>query len=740
MYAKVIVDITHEKLDRPFEYKIPEDMKDHVKPGTVVNVPFGVGNRQMKGYVIEIVAVPEYDPMKIKDIHGVAAGEVEIESKLISLAAWIKENYGSTMIQALKTVLPVKEKIKEKEKKFLRLLLSKEELEQKIEECEKKHYTARERLLIAFREEQTLSYDLVLNKLNSTASVVKALEKKGFIEVISEQVYRTPKVEQDQATLPHVLNGEQQQAVQAVTEDMKKQQKKTYLLHGITGSGKTEVYMEIISQVIKEGKQAIVLIPEIALTYQTVMRFHKRFKERVSIMNSRLSKGERFDQLQRAKRGELDVIIGPRSALFTPFTRLGLIIIDEEHESSYKSEQVPRYHAREVAIERARLEGASVLLGSATPSIEAFYRAKQGEYQLLTLSARATAGRLPQVYTVDLREELKAGNRSILSRALRTLIEDRLKKKEQIILFLNRRGYAGFVSCRSCGHVIQCPHCDVSLSLHNGGKMVCHYCGYEESASSTCPSCNSPFIGTFQIGTQQIESYVKQEFPEARVLRMDMDTTKKKDGHEKILSKFKDLEADILIGTQMIVKGHDFPHVTLVGIVAADLSLHVSDYRAGERTFQLLTQAAGRAGRGEKPGEVVIQTYQPEHYSITAAASQDYESFYEQEILYRTLMDYPPISNMVAIHLACADPLLLDTASSYLKKYIEKIYSSSDLHIVGPADEVVSKINDIYRKVLYLKHQKYEILTKLKDYLERYIDINEGYKDVNIQFDFNPMN
>jgi primosomal protein N' (replication factor Y) len=740
LYADIIVDISHEKLDKSFQYIIPSYLKDKLQVGMTVLIPFGRGNRKIKGYVTQITDRPGFDITKMKELIDIDPDGAQIESKLIALAGWIRENYGSTMVQALKTVLPVKEKVKEKQRRFLHLKISKEELSVLLEECRKKHYTAKARLLEAFCEETVLSYELVTGKLNITSSVMKGMEKAGVLTITTEQVYRNPKVGIEKKNSHHHLNKEQQKAVDIILQDYHKGIHKTYLLHGITGSGKTEVYMELIASAVKEGKQAIVLIPEIALTYQTVMRFYRRFGERVSIMNSRLSKGERYDQFERAKRGELDVMIGPRSALFTPFTNLGFIIIDEEHEAAYKSENAPRYHARETAIERARMEQASVVLGSATPSIDAYYKGLNHEYKLLELKSRAKKSILPVVYTEDLREELKQGNRSILSGRLHDLIEERLVRKEQVMLFLNRRGYAGFISCRSCGHVIKCPHCDVSLALHNGGRLVCHYCGHEEPNVDKCPECASPFIGTFQVGTQQIEAFVQKEFPKAGVLRMDMDTTKSKDGHEKILAAFTNQEADILIGTQMIVKGHDFPNVTLVGILAADLSLNVSDYRAGERTFQLLTQAAGRAGRGDKAGEVVIQTYHPDHYSIIAAAKQDYQEFYQQEISYRQLLGYPPVSNLLAIHAACHDCFLLDTAAEYLKKYIEKIYKKEDLQVIGPADEMIAKINDIYRKVIYLKHIEYAMLTRIQHQLERYIEINEGFKKVSIQFDFNPMN
>lgn len=372
------------------------------------------------------------------------------------------------------------------------------------------------------------------------------------------------------------------------------------------------------------------------------------------------------------------MMIGPRSALFAPFPDLGLIVIDEEHEPAYKSEKAPRYHARETALARAKMEGASVVLGSATPSLEAFYQCRNGRYTLLKLKNRAASQSLPDVYTVDMREELKHGNRSILSDRLKEMITERLWKKEQVMLFLNRRGYAGFVSCRSCGHVVKCPHCDVSLSAHRNGKMVCHYCGYEQPSIKKCPECGSGYIGGFKAGTQQIEDLVKQTFPGSRVLRMDLDTTKVKNGHERILSAFSNEEADILIGTQMIVKGHDFPNVTLVGVLAADLSLYSNDYQSAERTFQLLSQASGRAGRGKKRGEVVIQTYSPEHYSIRMAARQDYEGFYEEEMKYRQLMGYPPVDQLLAVWMTGSAEEHLKKAALYLKEFAARINRGGD--------------------------------------------------------------
>ena len=739
MFADIIIDIKHEKLDKIFQYRIPDRLENELKTGMEVIVPFGKGNRPVKGYVTGITDSCSYDLSKVKEITDISRGSVEIEAKLIALAAWMKENYGGTMIQALKTVLPIKQKENARVKKYLRLLLEKDAGKEKLDFYLEKNQKARARLLAALLDQPVLEYDLAVKKLHITLPVIRALEEQGVLVMESEQVYRNP-VRGGSREAPKItFTPEQQAAVSRFEQDYREGRRNTYLLYGVTGSGKTEVYMEMIRQVVQMGKQAIVLIPEIALTYQTVMRFYRYFGQRVSIMNSRLSAGERYDQMMRAKAGEVDVMIGPRSALFTPFPDLGLIVIDEEHEPTYKSEQVPRYHARETAVKRAELEGAGVVLGSATPSLEAMYRARKGEYVLLTMKNRSRMQSMAQVHIADLRAELKEGNRSILSRRLQELMEERLEKKEQIMLFLNRRGYSGFVSCRECGQVVKCPHCNVSLSVHRGGKMVCHYCGYEQPKVTRCPECGSPYIGEFRAGTQQIEDLVKKRFPEAKILRMDMDTTRQKDAHEKILEAFANEEADILVGTQMIVKGHDFPNVTLVGVLAADMSLYTDDYRSGERTFQLLTQAAGRAGRGERPGDVVIQTYDPGHYAIEAAAAQDYEMFYEQETAYREMMGYPPAENLTAVHVSCEDEELLEKGCHYLKEYILRIKGNVPVQVIGPASPGIDKIRDVYRRVIYLKSPRYDTLVKIKDLMEKYIEINSGFDKMRIQFDFNPM-
>ena len=735
LYANIIVDISQEKLDRSFSYLVPEAMHSQIHVGDVVEIPFGKGNRITKGYVLELTGTIQYDESKMKSVQKILVKtQTTRKDRLVALASWMRDTYGSTMIQALKTVIPVKKKVKQKEKRTLILLLSQDETEEKLEFYKKKNQKARYRLLQALAEEKEIPYEIAIEKLNITPAVIRTMEEQKVLKTESMLVYRNPIHQESQGRYNIILNPEQQRIVDAIWED---ESHMVSMIHGVTGSGKTEIYMELIARTIAENRQAIVLIPEIALTYQTVMRFYRRFGDRISIIHSRLSAGEKYDQFQRAENGDIDIMIGPRSALFTPFPRPGLVIIDEEHESSYKSETTPRYHARETAIELARMECAKVILGSATPSLEAYYRAKKGEYALYTLNRRARSSILPEVSVVDMREELKNGNRSIISEALKEQIEKKLQSEEQIMLFLNRRGYAGFLSCRSCGHVIKCPHCDVSLSVHNYGRMICHYCGYEEKRPEVCPKCGSTFISTFGIGTQQVEQVVRKIFSHARVLRMDMDTTRTKNGHEKILSAFQNQEADILIGTQMIVKGHDFPNVTLVGILAADLSLYADDYKAGERTFQLLTQAAGRAGRGEKQGNVIIQTYDPEHYCIQASAKQDYQAFYEEEMSYRMLADYPPAVFMISIHGSGKDEDHLQKAMEYLVKVTERMPEKRAVKIFGPVSESIGKIQDEYRKVIYIKAEEQNVLTGIKNKLEKYMELNEGYRSVMIQFERN---
>ena len=524
-----------------------------------------------------------------------------------------------------------------------------------------------------------------------------------MIQIETKRFYRSVLPKESANLEKKQLNEEQQVIVDELISSYQAGVRTPALLYGITGSGKTEVYMHLIEWMIRQNKQVIVLIPEISLTYQVILNFYSRFGEQVSMINSRLSDGERSDQLERARNGEISIMVGPRSALFTPFSNLGLIIIDEEQEGAYNSEQIPRYHTRETAEKLAQLTNSLLLLGSATPSIEAFSRAESGEYRKFCLTKRAVLGScLPNVQVVDMRKELASGNRSVFSRELREKMEECLAKKQQMMLFINRRGFSRVVSCRSCGKPIECPHCDVALTEHLGDKLVCHYCGYTKAMPRSCPLCGSPYLAGFGLGTQKAEMMIKAQFPSARVLRMDMDTTSKKDGHEQILDAFRRKEADILVGTQMIVKGHDFPGVTLVGILAADMSLYNCDFRSSERTFQLLTQAAGRAGRGMEPGNVIIQTYDPENYSIQTAANQDYESFYNQEIRFRRRMQYPPIGWMCEVMAVSAEEELANQWIWQVQLLINKRFCDI-IKIIGPSDAPIARLKDMWRKHLYIR-------------------------------------
>ena len=695
-YADIIIDISQSNVDRPFRYRVPEALEGAVHIGDAVKVPFGQGNRTRMGYVIGLADEPNWDIDKIKDIKEVSEHSLSVESKLIQLALWIKETYGSTMIAALRTVMPVKERVRER-KTQIDILESVPEFSP-IGELE---------------EQQQAVVDDFIHDLDAETII---------------------------------------QNNSAVTSQ-------TYLLHGVTGSGKTEVYIRMAEEVIKRGQDVIVLVPEIALTYQTVARFSSYFRDSISILNSQLSKGEKYREFMKARDGETHIMIGPRSALFAPFKNLGLIIIDEEHDTSYKSEMTPKYHARETAIARARIDGAKVVLGSATPSIETYHKALSGEYKLYSLDKRVAGAVLPEIDIVDLREELRMGNRSIISQLLYDRLKEAFENGQQAMLFINRRGFNTFVSCRSCGEVIKCPNCDVSLSLHGSKKLMCHYCGYTTEMPVACPSCKSKLIGGYGTGTEKLEAEVKRLFPEIRTIRMDRDTTMAKGSHGAIIKTFREGKADCLIGTQMIVKGHDFPKVTVVGNVLADLSLLDSDYESAERTFDLLVQASGRAGRADLPGTVVIQTYQPEHYAIVTASKQDYKAFYDYEINYRMLLRFPPLYQLMAILVESEDEgmcvKIAEFISSEIRGYINGKSSAedetiSDYSITGPAQANVYRINNIYRMVIYIKAPKVKMLSdistfseeRLNSYLNK-IELEEGTKNirqiVNVDYDINPM-
>lgn len=737
MYAEVVVGISIDKLDKTFCYRIPEGFgSPDTLIGTEVIVPFGKGNRETKAFVVEVKEDTEIDKSLIKDILRKSETGVQIEGKLIKLAYWLKSNYGGTVNEALRSVLQAPRKIERIKERTVSLLKGREEAEDILREFERKKYTVKAKILRRSIEGD-FNYESFIKEEKASSSAFNSLTKDGIIEIKEELLYRKPVKTADKLTSKVELNAEQKGAVDKVVDDYRKGINGRYLLFGITGSGKTEVYMEIMEEVISQGKQVIFLIPEIALSFQMVERLSARFGDRISIMNSRMSQGERYDQYLRAKNGDIDIIVGPRSALFTPFNNLGLIIVDEEHEGSYKSSKTPRYHAREVALYRAKEEGAAIILGSATPSLEAVKLASDKEIEVLMLLSRPAGAIPPEIEVTDLREELKAGNKSIISRRLSELIKDRLNKGEQTILFINRRGYAGFISCRSCGEAVKCPHCDVSLTFHRPDRLVCHYCGYEEKMPDKCPKCSSPYIGTFGLGTEKVEEIVKKDFPAARVLRMDGDTTTGKNGHEAILESFKNGEADILIGTQMIVKGHDFEKVSLVGILAADLSLFLGDFRAAETTYELLVQAAGRAGRGRYRGKVVIQTYNPDHYVIQAAATGNYKDFYSKEIRYRRLGEYPPETHLLAVILFAAKAEEVSEGAEIVAGFLTEKKSESFV-VNGPVWASIPKLRDIYRKIIYLKSPDRDELVRLKNLLEDYVKKSSDFSKVSVQFDFEP--
>lgn len=731
IYAGVIVDISHEKLDKIFQYSVPEDIASVISIGNKVNIPFGAGHRT--GYVVNLSNTPEIAPDKIRPLDGIVKSSTTIDERMIKLAYWMKTNYGSTINQALKTVIPVKEKVKQVNNRTVRLLISPREALSLSEEYRTSKRKQSE-ILKFLSDNPVCDYRKVTQQMGQVRQSLTALSDAGLIEIDTQRVFRNELEAAEDFRNVTSLNQEQRVVCDGIIKDYDNNDMTPCLIKGVTGSGKTEVYMEIIQHVLSKGREVIVLIPEISLTYQTIMRFYAKFGNVVSVINSRLSKGEKYDRFELAAQGRIKIMVGPRSALFTPFNNLGAVIIDEEHESAYQSETIPRYHARETAIELARMTGAKVIMGSATPSLETFNRCRSGIYKLYRLDNRAGNATIPDVDVVDLRDEMKKGNRTMFSTKLKSLMQEKLDAGEQIMLFLNRRGYQGFINCRECGNVIQCPHCDVSLTLHGRNRLVCHYCGYETVFNHICPKCGSKYIGAFKAGTEKVEEETRKIFPHASVLRMDLDTTSGKEGHRNILEKFASHEADILIGTQMIVKGHDFADVTLVGILLADMSLHCSDYRAAEITFDLLTQAAGRAGRGDRKGNVVIQTYDPEHYSIVHAAGQDYDAFYDEEMGYRELMGYPPSNHMMAVRISCADADL----ATKLSDELYKLTSVDDkVNIIGPADAAVYKINDIYNRVIYYKCRDYALLIQIKDIIENYLKCNVScYKECHVVFDF----
>lgn len=588
--------------------------------------------------------------------------------------------------------------------------------------------------------QETISVQKLIKQSNCGESVIKALADKGYIKFIQTEVYRDPFKERTFTKSHHLALTEEQASVFVpLKESMEINKHDVFLLHGVTGSGKTEVYLQSIDLALNKGQEAIMLVPEISLTPQMVERFKSRFGDRVAVFHSGLSIGEKYDEWRKISRGEVQVVVGARSAIFAPFHNIGIIIIDEEHEGTYKQEETPRYHTRDVAIQRGLYHNCPVVLGSATPSLETYARAKKGVYKLLELKNRVNNRPLPTVEIIDMREELRAGNRSVFSKILLEKIQDRIQKKEQTILMLNKRGHSSFVMCRSCGEVAHCPHCDISLTYHKYNHLLkCHYCGHEEGMPSHCPACKSEAIRFFGTGTQKVEEELMKLIPNAKIIRMDVDTTSKKGSHEKLLQLFQSGQADILLGTQMIAKGLDFPNVTLVGVLSADTMLHLPDFRSSEKTFQLLTQVSGRAGRHELPGEVIIQSYTPEHYSIVLAADQQYEAFFTHEMFMRRQSMYPPYYYIALITVSHPDLMTTISVTEKITNYMRSGLSRKAI-MLGPAASPIPRINNRYRYQVLIKYKREpELKNKLRNVIEHYQQ-NRAQKDLQIIVDLHPQ-
>lgn len=795
----MIVDVPAKHTDKPFDYLIPEEWQDTLQPGMRVIVPFGP--RKIQGFVIGIKSESEVkqlreiiEPMDLKPVLNKelldlgnwltetslcfkifafqvmlpAALKAKYEKKVRlapgviedSLPASIQElfigNKSLDWEEALKSdlvpilqkeaakgnlevVYIVKERVKKKHVKFVRPAGTAENLAREADQLPANAEKQKQIIEYFILHPDPIELKQLLSDVHTSSSTVHALIEKRVLLEQEMEVYRDPYENRIfDHTTPLPLTDAQTKAITPVLSSIEENRHEVFLLYGVTGSGKTEVYLQSIQKVIEKGKEAIVLVPEISLTPQMVNRFKGRFGDLVAVLHSGLSAGEKYDEWRKIQRKEVKVVVGARSAVFAPFENIGIIIIDEEHETSYKQEDMPRYHARDVAIERAKTYQCPVVLGSATPSLETFARAQKKVYHLLTLSSRMNNQPLPSVEIVDMREELRAGNRSMFSRKLFEMLKDRLEKKQQSVLFLNKRGHSSFVMCRDCGYVVNCPNCDISLTYHRAGnRMKCHYCGYESHIPKTCPECSSEYIRYFGTGTQKVEDELGKILPEARVIRMDVDTTSRKGSHEKLLKEFKDGKADILLGTQMIAKGLDFPNITLVGVLSADTMLHLPDFRSSEKTFQLLTQVSGRAGRHQLPGEVVIQTYTPEHYSIELAGTQNYDFFYQREMMVRKTHHYPPFYFLTLITISHEQLMTVVAETEKIVRFIRSQVSNQTV-ILGPAASPIPRINNRYRYQCLIKYKREPNLTNiLRKILDQYQ--KESKNGLLVSIDVNPF-
>lgn len=799
-FAEVIVDVSTKNIDRPFDYKIPDHLKGMIKTGMRVIVPFGP--RKIQGFVTAVKDTSDLSGKSVKEVEDLLDLTPVLTEELMHLSSWLSDKTLSFKITALQAMLPAALKAKyEKElkiaegadippqverlfsetksllysdipdhdtlkiiqkqvqkghidvtykvaqkanKKMVRYIQAnagKEELSKQAEGLSRQ--AAKQQAILHFfmtePEGTKIPAADLCKKTDTSSATIKTLIQKGLLKETYEEVYRDPYQDKMfKKTEPLPLTDEQSAAFQPIRRTLDNNEHQVFLLHGVTGSGKTEIYLQSIEKVLAKGKEAIVLVPEISLTPQMVHRFKGRFGSQVAVMHSGLSTGEKYDEWRKIHRKEVRLVVGARSAIFAPFENLGMIIIDEEHESSYKQEEMPRYHAKEVAIKRAEHHRCPVVLGSATPTLESYARAQKGVYELLSLKHRVNHQVMPEVSLVDMREELRNGNRSMFSIELMEKLEETIAKGEQAVLFLNKRGYSSFVMCRDCGYVPQCPHCDISMTYHRSGqRMKCHYCGHEEPVPHTCPECGSDHIRFFGTGTQRVEEELTKVLPHARVIRMDVDTTSRKGAHEKLLSAFGEGKADILLGTQMIAKGLDFPNVTLVGVLSADTTLHIPDFRSAEKTFQLLTQVSGRAGRHEKPGNVIIQTYTPSHYSIQLTKTHDYETFYQHEMAHRREQSYPPYYYLALVTVSHEEVAKAAVTAEKIAHFL-KANCGADTKILGPSASPIARIKDRYRYQCVIKYkQETQISALLKKILEHYKREIEQ-KHVMISIDMNP--
>lgn len=777
LFAEVIVDVPTMQTDQPFTYLIPEELEQVVEAGMRVEVPFGLGNRHIQGFVMKVTATSEYR-QELKSIIHVLDLVPVLNPELLLLAEYMKKTTFAFKITCLQTMLPsvmkaeyqkkivlkdkdhpikkrffsrsdeinwqeaenlgilnqlkklqkenvvevhyiVRKKNKVKQIRYVNSLLDEKKLVQaqsRIRKGAKRQYQLLD--LLSENPHQPLAF---YRNQGIASSVLKQGEEQGWLTIEEVEAYRDPYQGRTfTKTTAMNLNQEQASAVEKIKSAEEKERSAVFLLEGITGSGKTEVYLQTIASILEKGKTAVMLVPEIALTPQMVERFKSRLGDAVAVLHSGLSNGERYDEWRKIERGEAQVVVGARSAVFAPLKNIGIIIVDEEHETSYKQDEAPRYHARDLAIWRGKYHHCPVVLGSATPSLESRARAQKGLYQLLCLTRRADPqATLPQVQVVDLKAEYASHNTSSFSRLLQEKIEDRLNKNEQMVLMLNRRGYSSFVMCRDCGYVLPCPNCDISLTLHMDTKtMRCHYCGHEEPIPQRCPECGSHKIRYYGTGTQKVEEELQTLFPQARILRMDVDTTRRKGAHERILQKFGAQEADILLGTQMIAKGLDYPNITLVGVLNADTALNLPDFRSGEHTFQLLTQVSGRAGRAKKAGEVIIQTFNPEHHAITLAQQQDYETFYRQEMFLRHQSDYSPYYFTVKISCSHQEEQFAAKKMFQIAQVVKKRLSTESIFL-GPSPAAIARVKNRYQYQMIIKYKKEpELNALLKEILD----------------------